>query len=244
MSFRKVPPPLHGKVLAVGAKNAAAVMLSLALAVAADGQVQPSGGPRGGGKGRYANAQEQQAQQPQQQPQPQEQPHPQERDWREWDGGVNSRLADAALVAALDVPKGSLSAVDREKISDLGRQITLFAAGLRAFYVLDPDERDTLFGLLDGTSRAIFSRSKRRLRGAEGEERDGKVPALNRAIVDSLLCDATAGDDAKELCDQMKRILALKRKLGGGEEISSFQRAMLQAEFNWLAANLHELPEP
>jgi len=204
--------------------GAVAVILSLSLAAAGDAQVQPHGVPRGEGQGRYPAAQPQ-AEQPQQPPQPQQ------RDWQAWDAGVNSRLADPAFGASLDTPRGSLSPGDAEKVSELARQITLFGPTLRAVYILDPDERDTLFSLLDGTSRAVF-----------GEAPDGDFPALNNVISDRLLCEAMAGADAKELCSQMNRLLALKRKLGGNEDLGSFQRAMLQAEFNWLAANLHELP--
>ena len=115
------------------------------------------------------------------------------------------------------------------QISDLIHEIALFACLLKPEYTLDLDERDSLFDLLDSTSVAVF-----------GEN----APDLNAAVVLALLCGADSGAEAKELCDQMTRILELKQKLGGSEALSIFQRAMLQAEFNWLAANLHELPKP
>ena len=198
------------------AKNAlvcaVAVLLSLALAAAADAQNKGRGG---GGKGKR--------QPPQQQPQ--------SRDWQAWDDDVNARAAAPAVSSALTIEQDTLSARAGEKTSALTRQITLFSITLRSDYVLDSDERDALFDLLDGVGGAIF-----------GRMRPGDNPPLNSAIADDLLCGATSGADAKELCDQISRILEIKRKLGGREALTSFHRAMLQAEFNWLAANLHNLP--
>lgn len=156
-------------------------------------------------------------------------PTPPKRNWKTWDPGVNRRQHTQHHRIAQGIRSGSLTPAETRQIIDMESQIRRMERAMKSDGVLTRAERQTLHQALGDASEAIF----------DLKHNDAGHPRLRPGLV-RIIDGADFGEgDAQELFAQARRLLEIRRALGG-PALPAEQRAALENEFAALAAQLFE----
>jgi len=148
--------------------------------------------------------------------------------WKVWDPGVNQRQSFQRYRVGRGIESGSLTRDEVKEIAQAERALGKLEHEYKSDGVLTVEERKDLHEQLDELSQQIF---------AEKHDAENR-PKLRPALAKKLDEKSFTGAEAKELVAQMKRVLELKRILGGPKKISATKRKELEAELDYLANNL------
>ena len=149
------------------------------------------------------------------------------RNWKTWDPGVNQRQRNQHRRIAQGIRSGSLTPAETRRIIQMESDIRKMERAMKSDGVLTVAERKALHGALNQASKAIF--------GLKHNDASRIRPALAQMIEGQDLTD----EDAHELFAQCRRLLEIRRALGG-PALPAERRAELEDEFAGLAAQLFE----
>jgi hypothetical protein len=149
------------------------------------------------------------------------------RNWKTWDPGVNTRQRIQHHRIAQGIRSGSLTPVETRQLIQAESDIRKLERALKSDGVLTRGERAQLHAALNEASREIFALKHNDV------ERPGVSPALRRLVDGGRFSRA----DAQELLAQLRRLLQIRRMLGG-PAMPAEQRAALEDEFAALAAQI------
>ena len=150
--------------------------------------------------------------------------------WKTWDPGVNRRQHRQTHRIAQGIRSGSLTKDEVHTLVQGERQLAKLEREYKSDGVLTVAERKDLHHELNELSKQIFA-----------EKHDADHQSRLRAAVRAKLQEAKlSGADAKELAAQGRRLLEIKRILGGPKELDDGEREALEEEFDSLADNLFE----
>lgn len=150
--------------------------------------------------------------------------------WKTWDPGVNKRQRNQRRRIAQGIRSGSLTKDELHTLMQGERQLAKLEHEYKSDGVLTVAERKDLHQELNQLSKQIF---------AEKHDADHQ-PRLRAAVQAKLQEAKLSGADARELAAQGKRLLEIKRILGGPKKLDQGEREALEEEFDSLADNLFE----
>jgi len=154
---------------------------------------------------------------------------PKPRNWKTWDPGVNQRQRNQHKRVAQGIRSGSLTPAEARQIIQLESEIRKMERAMKSDGVLTKAERAQLHAALGEASKAIF----------DLKHNDEARPRVRRALCQVIDGDDFTEEDARELFAQCRRLLEIRRALGG-PALPPDKRAALEDEFAALAAQLFD----
>ena len=151
------------------------------------------------------------------------------RNWKTWDPGVNDRQRIQHRRIAQGIRSGSLTPAETRQLIQAESDVRKMERAMKSDGVLTKAERHQLHAALSEASQAIFGL----------KHNDASRPTLRGAIAQRIEAGDLSRADAREMFAQCRRLLELRRALGGPARPPE-QRAALENEFAALAAQLFE----
>jgi len=151
------------------------------------------------------------------------------RNWKTWDPGVNDRQRIQHHRIAQGIRSGSLTPAETRQIIQAESDIRRMERAMKSDGVLTKAERQQLHAALNEASKEIFGL----------KHNDASRPRIRPGLVQTIEGGEFSEADAHELFAQCRRLLAIRRALGG-PALPPEQRGALEDEFAALAAQLFD----
>ena len=157
-------------------------------------------------------------------------------DYEQWSPGVNKRQRNQKFRVGQGIRSGSLTKEEAQGIIGKERELAKLEKDYKSDGKLTKDERKELHSQLDGLSKEIYEEKHD---DETGPGRRPRRPKINKKLKEKIDSGEITGEEAKELCKQMRRVHYLRRKLKG-TTLTGEDREAAEEELNGLVANLHE----
>ena len=157
-------------------------------------------------------------------------------DFKKWSPGVNKRQRNQKFRIGQGIRSGSLTKEEAKTLIGKERDLMKMERELKSDGKLTKDERKQLHTELDSLSKEIYAEKHDE---ETGEGRRARRPKVNKKLKEKIDSGEITGEEAKELCKQMRRVHHLRRKLKG-TGLTGEDRKAAEEELNGLVANLHE----
>jgi len=151
------------------------------------------------------------------------------RNWKTWDPGVNERQRIQHHRIAQGIRSGSLTPAETRQLIQAESDLRKMEQAMKSDGALTRDERQQLHAALNDLSQRIFGL----------KHNNAERPHIRPAIAQLIDKGNLNGADAQEMLAQCRRLLEIRRALGG-PELPPDQRGPLENEFAALAAQLFE----